>query len=182
MPKDCECPTPEIALAKGCQRAGTRMVGALYNICSGRCLTSAEPCPKEIRNRYLALWDGEALPPDPRALASLPDGKPIRQMDRGPGTELKALLDSLNLTSQSSCGCDAMVLQMNAWGVDGCRVNRDIIVKKLREAKGQLGMDQLLLAASRAIATGLAFRVNPLHPIPDLVDEAISRAEQKAAS
>jgi hypothetical protein len=112
----------------------------------------------------------------------MPDGQPVATMDAGPGTELKRLLESLHLQSQAGCGCDAMVLQMNVWGVEGCRAHRAIIVEKLREARGQVGLQRLLAAAGRALATGLAFQVNPLDPIPDLLEEAIRRAEHKASS
>jgi hypothetical protein len=53
----------------------------------------------------------------------------------GPGTELTELLKSYGIEEKPSCSCRAVARQMDQWGVDGCRQqkNFDWIVKRVME-------------------------------------------------
>lgn len=97
----------------------------------------------------------------------------------GPGTELKTLLKSLGIEQSPTCDCNGKALQMDLWGVDGCRANFDQIVQWMRDGQGRWGWKDKLLAAAMAVKTGLAFKLNPMDPFPALVEEAIRRAEVK---
>jgi hypothetical protein len=95
----------------------------------------------------------------------------------GPGTELKKILAALGIQPGPQCTCNARAAQMDAWGVEGCRARRDEIAQWMRDGQGQWGWKDRLAAATKAVQTGLAFRLNPLDPFPGLIDEAIRRAE-----
>ena len=53
----------------------------------------------------------------------------------GPGTELTELLKSYGIEEKSGCSCRAVSRQMDQWGVDGCRQqkNLDWIVERVKE-------------------------------------------------
>jgi len=68
---------------------------------------------------------------------------------------------------------------MNMLGVEGCRKHREALVKAVRNAYKRTGTVEVLAAAAKAVASGLAFKLNPLDPFGSLVDEAIRRAEAK---
>jgi len=116
--------------------------------------------------------------------SELPD-RPITPWPKGygPGTELKKILDSLGIHAPENCGCRATMRAMDDLGVEGCRDQFDMIVNKIRENAdkwgwGKLsGLAKLPAAGLRAIVSGLAFRVNPLDPIPGVVEQAILAAE-----
>jgi hypothetical protein len=91
---------------------------------------------------------------------------PLPVLIDGPGTELKKLLEQLGFTDSSGCGCDKRAAQMNLWGVAGCQENRDMIIGWLHDQAGTF--ERLLLKI--------------VDPVPWLVDEAIKRAESKAAT
>jgi hypothetical protein len=59
------------------------------------------------------------------------------KLDRigGPGTELTELLKSYGIEEKSGCSCRAVARQMDQWGVDGCRQqkNLDWIVERVKE-------------------------------------------------
>lgn len=105
--------------------------------------------------------------------------KPIQAWPHGPGTELKAILASLGIQPSVSCDCNAKARQMDAWGPEGCRKNFDIIVKWMQEGAPNWGWLAYLSAAANAVATGLAFKINPTDPFPGIVEQAIKRAEEK---
>jgi hypothetical protein len=116
--------------------------------------------------RYQTLWELPASAPR--------EPSPFRT--GGPGTELQKLLASLGLTA-GGCACEDRARQMDAWGPAGCREREAEIVAWLREEQAKHGWGETLRAAARAVADGLAFRLNPLDPLPGLVREAIRRAE-----
>jgi glycosyltransferase involved in cell wall biosynthesis len=105
--------------------------------------------------------------------------KPIRQMDHGPGTELKGLLAGLGVTEKPGCDCKAKAAVMDTWGVAGCLLRFPIIVQWLNEGKERWGWEAKFGAALSAIATGLAWQLNPFDPIPGLVRRAIELARTK---
>ncbi len=97
----------------------------------------------------------------------------------GPGAELSRLLASLGINSLPGCGCEHRIIQMNIWGVLGCREPEHYaeIIQWLREASANLPISLHTLAAIKSLATSLPFRVNWLDPIPGIIDEAVRRAE-----
>jgi hypothetical protein len=70
-----------------------------------------------------------------------------------------------------------MLAKMNRWGVDGCREHRAEIIAHLKAAYQETSWADFATASAKAIASGLAFSINPLDPFGSLVDEAIRRAE-----
>lgn len=96
----------------------------------------------------------------------------------GPGTHLVRLIKSLGFSADACDSCGGLAVQMNAWGVEGCREHRAEIVAKLKEAYAALTLAQWLSAAAAAIHSGLAFRMNPLDIEGSLLDVAIERATQ----
>jgi hypothetical protein len=116
----------------------------------------------------------------------------------GPGTELKAILASVGINPSPTCDCNAYMRQMDEWGISECVERHAEIVQRLREKADQWGWNnfitkkaegdaethQFTLAEKikigwKSITTGIAFKVNWLDPYPDLVEEAIKRAEVK---
>jgi hypothetical protein len=152
------------------------MYGALYGLCSGK------TCSPEKSARYRALWDGLPIPPAPpepvpacqrKAAAIRPKGKP--------GGVLKAIFASLGIDPTVSCNCEATVEWMDSIGVEGCKNNKEEIVKRLREGAKKYGWLDKLNAARKAVATGLVFKLDWLDPFAGLVDEAIRRADDAAS-
>jgi len=95
----------------------------------------------------------------------------------GPGSQLWRLFESLGVKHSATCECLTRAEQMNAWGVAGCREHRDEIADWMRRDQDRFGWRDKLTAATRAVTTGLAFRLSPLDPFPGIIDEAIRRAE-----
>lgn len=111
-----------------------------------------------------------------------PEDRPATEIklwspSHGPGTELKKILSSLGIDPAPTCDCNARAYEMDAWGVDGCRQRREEIIGWMKEGQSRWGWAAKFSAMGKAVATGLAFRLNPLDPFPSLVDEAIRRAE-----
>jgi hypothetical protein len=96
----------------------------------------------------------------------------------GPGTELKKILSSVGIEPKPSCDCNGKMIQMDVWGVEECRENRDVIVGWLRDNADKWGWSGFGKAAIKSVATGLALKINPLKPYESLVDLAISNAEK----
>jgi len=120
-------------------------------------------------------------------LGRLPEDRPEKPIQLwppgfGPGTELKKLLATLGIATKPSCDCNAKATQMDVWGADGCRERREEIITWMREGQGRWGWKEKVSAATKAVTTGLAFKLNPLDPFPSLIDEAIRLAEQGKAA
>ena len=105
----------------------------------------------------------------------------VQAPGRGPGTELKKLLAALGLAEKLGCECNGRAVQMDLWGVAECREHRAEIVGWLKDGAAKFTRKQKRAAAWKMLATGLAFKVNWLDPLPGLVEEAIRRAERAAA-
>lgn len=163
----CDCAGPG-----HCPRYGRKMVGRLYELCSGRCPES-RPCPDELRAPYIANWIGHEPPRGVRVTVSAP------RSAGGPGTELKALLADLGLVA-GGCQCESRARQMDLWGVAGCRENFSQIVSWLGEEYHKRGWGSVFRAGFRAVRSGLAFKLSPSYPLESIVTEAIARAEAKA--
>ena len=97
----------------------------------------------------------------------------------GPGTELHLILESIGINPSSSCDCRGKQNLMDHWGVDGCRARFDEIVGWMKNNHERWGWRDKLAAATKAITTGLAFKLDVLDPFPGLIEEAIRRAEAK---
>jgi hypothetical protein len=93
-----------------------------------------------------------------------------------PGTELRRMFRVLGVTPAKNCKCKAFAREMDAMGVDGCRAAREEIAAKLQAKSAEFGLDTFLSAGLRALTSGIALRINPLHPFLSLVDLAIERA------
>jgi hypothetical protein len=95
----------------------------------------------------------------------------------GPGTELKKLLELLGIKSFEECHCESRMLQMNRWGVEGCRENFETIRGWIAESQSASGWSVMISAGARAAASGIALRIDPLDVAGSLVRIAIERAE-----
>lgn len=127
---------------------------------------------------------GRLLPPDwppdvHVACRSLQPAEAVPIGNGGPGTEATLLLKSLDIAPVAGCDCKGFALQMDRWGVAGCREHFEQIVAHFRQYQSKYGWAAKFKAASLAAVTGLAFKLNWLDPLPDLVTEAIRRAEEK---
>ena len=110
-------------------------------------------------------------------------GKPEPAPDHGPGTELKAMIrDELGIDADGCKRCKHLARAMDRLGVKGVRMQRDWFVARLKENADRRGWATQLTAALGAIASGLAFRINPLDRYGSLIDEACRRAELKTHS
>jgi hypothetical protein len=75
--------------------------------------------------------------------------------------------------------------EMDELGVEGCKVNRQRFIDRIEANAhkwgwGKLGsIHKVASVGVRSIVNGLAWKVNWLDPFPDLVDEAIRKAEQE---
>lgn len=93
----------------------------------------------------------------------------------GPGSELAKLLKELGI-DPGACSCSEHERAMNLMGVAGCREHFAEVVGWLTTAAFHASIFTWLRAGRNAVLTGLAFRLNPLNPIPGIVTEAIRRA------
>jgi len=122
----------------------------------------------------------------PARLAALtyPISRIYRLCEFGPGSELTALIKKLGYVSKPNCACKRHARMMDELGVEGCRRDRAVVIQWINDARAEWGITGLFGMAApawHAFTSGLAFRLNPLDPVPSLVDEAIRRAEAKAA-
>ena len=103
----------------------------------------------------------------------------------GPGTEMFHLLESIGVTERPGCSCKAVALQMDYWGVEGCRLpdRYEWILQNVKaNAEKWTWAEKLRIAASAATTSAgwkLAWKINPLKLEESLIDEAIRRAEEK---
>ena len=84
-----------------------------------------------------------------------------------------AILKSLDIQDDAACDCKAKAIQMDLWGVAGCRKNFNTIVGWMRDGQVCWGWAAKLKAAALAVANGLAFKLDWSDPFPGLVEEAI---------
>lgn len=128
-------------------------------------LSPAPPLLAEVRRVQLAHGLGYQIP-----------GHPEYKRRDGPGTQLHSLLAVLGITPQSGCGCEGLAGEMDRGGVGWCKDNRDRIIAHLKEQADQRSWLEWARAGVRFVASGLAFKLDPLDPFGSLVDEAIRRA------
>lgn len=177
----CVCPGPGF-----CERYQIAQTDYAYRVCSNTCLPEF-PCDEYKSQRYRKKWrqnreaveNGTATPKPPPAVAVRPRRPEVPIVTEGPGKELKLILESLGLRPRGGCNCAKLENQMNAWGVADCVANREWILTRLREQQTKIPWYDKIKAATLAVTTGLAFKLNPTDPAPGLLDEALRRAGEK---
>lgn len=106
---------------------------------------------------------------------------PSTRFARGVGTHLKLLLKELGVNSDlCGEGCGSFAAQMDEWGIEGCKQNREAILERLRQRYKETSWKTSLNAAWQTVISGKVFDMNILHPLEWLVDEAVRRAEAEA--
>ena len=122
---------------------------------------------------------GRQEPDKPAQPVALPQGMAMPFFPQiGPGTELKAMLDSIGVHSKPGCDCEGKSREMNRLGVAGCRAQFWTLVGWMKDGQDRWEWTEKLMVAARAVASGMAFQINWFDPFPDLVREAIRRAEK----
>lgn len=100
----------------------------------------------------------------------------------GPGSELKAILASVDINPSAGCDCNRKAMQMDLWGVKGCEERFDEIVGWMREGKDRWGWtdNDKWKAASKMVFKDpmLAVSLNPKDPFPGLIRASIKRARK----
>lgn len=69
----------------------------------------------------------------------------------GPGTELKALLKLIGITSSPNCKCNAHARQMDAWGPDRCEQEIPTILGWLEEQSKARNLPFVRFAAEQVV-------------------------------
>lgn len=77
---------------------------------------------------------------------------------QGVGAHLKALLAGwpFRITATPGCPCNAMAVQMDAWGPDGCEQRMDEIVAHLRDQAAARGLPFLDAAGRLLVRRAIA--------------------------
>lgn len=138
---------------------------------------------RPLRRRVRELWqqrremdeqqriDMKKVLDQPKKVKPRKPSKPL------PGSELRRITNALKIPELPGCSCKKVAAEMDKKGCDWCRQNVGYIVGKMRENYKLMSWDQVLAAATNAIASGIAVKVNPLNPFESLVLLAIERAE-----
>lgn len=110
-------------------------------------------------------------------------GAEYSHMPGGVGTELKRLLRELGFPSDGCGPCSKLANYLDSIGVERCAQDdvRAEMIGRLREQQREANLAAYLRAGARAIASGLAFKLDPFDPAPGLYDEALRRARTPAA-
>lgn len=93
----------------------------------------------------------------------------------GPGSHLKAVLESLGLYP-NNCECAERVRQMDEWGIVGSEEHKNEILAWLRIEQSRRGWIEQGRAAFLAVKTGLFTKLSPYDPADGLFQEAMRRA------
>lgn len=169
QPDPCRCPTYD----PSCKRNGYGMCLREWEVCSQKC-PSSRPCSAAMSDSYRRGWDG--LPPaDP--VKVFPVTLTASGKRKGPGTELKSLLQELGISYSSGCACNDHAARMDAWGIHGCKENSRTIIGWLRDGAESRTWLEKIRAGAAAVLKGVV--LNPFDPYGSLVTEAILRAERK---
>lgn len=88
-----------------------------------------------------------------------------QQIGEGPGTELKKLIPGF--LEHKGCGCKEFAKNMNVWGIEGCKKNKQAIVDRLvSESKKRFGLNLVPKMLTAIVAE-------------QMVDNAIKNYEEK---
>lgn len=107
-----------------------------------------------------------------------------RSIDWGPGSVLQAMFKEIQFDTPPGCDCNRIAREMNALGPEGCVVEFDAIVARMKEGQNHWGWATHFAAirsAAIALTTPWGMSINWLDPIPSLVQLAIERAREQEA-
>lgn len=110
--------------------SGTSFSVAIGDVCGGRSfanLTITFSSTLNLETPPLAITAADGLTAD-----SPPPPEP-EPPGYGPGTELKALLSKVGITSTPTCSCNARANHMDIQGIQWCRDNEELILEWLKE-------------------------------------------------
>lgn len=93
----------------------------------------------------------------------------------GVGTAAARIIHRLGINACLKCSRRAAL--MNGWGREGCKARRKLIVGWFREAYKQTPKRKRAEAVSKAIQTGICWRLRPWTLFDSILDEAIRQAE-----
>lgn len=99
-------------------------------------------------------------------------------MKKGPGDELREIFASMGIKPKNTCKCSATIQWMNEIGVDGCKKDRDVVVREIYAGIESYSASDIVLSLAGSVKTGLFMMISPLDPIGSLYDEAVRRAEE----
>ena len=145
------------------------------DICEGR-REGIDPLAQIQYTRWCEKNRHRSQPVMPR-----PQPNPVKRTE-GVGSEVSAILATLGISTGVCGGCNALMEQMNAWGVGGCETNREAILTRLRERAATMSWWATRKAETLAVATGLFLDVNWLDPSPGILDMAIRTVLRKLAT
>ncbi len=97
------------------------------------------------------------------------------------GSQLRRIIDDLNVNKRAGCGCDQLEFDLNVAGPAVCRAQRAAIIVRLRKNASYYGVGDWTKAAVAAIKRGMTF-IKLRDVVGSLLDEAIRRAETEEAS
>lgn len=170
----CQCPAPDAPFT--CDRSGCLMTVRAWQLCSGNGCT---PAQHRKYARHFAGQDCRDHIADVNKMVSDP-GIPDNSKPLGPGGHMKRLLETLGIVAKSACGCNALRVQMDQWGPNGCRENRAVILELLGKNAKKVSWRKKIKHAVKAAKHGIW--LNPLDPLGSLLDRAITLAEESNAS
>lgn len=139
-------------------------------------------------------------------LGKLPEDRPENEIHiwapgYGPGTQLSRVLKEVfGVTSSPTCDCRAMADQMDVWGVKGCRENYEELKSRIESSYQRWGWGEAISKTDnpddhegptrtqgigksifKAVFSGVAFKINPINPVPGLINYAIELEEKRLA-
>ena len=101
--------------------------------------------------------------------------------DNGVGSHLWRLFSRLGICHKPDCPCLLLADIMNGLGPQGCRERREDLLRLMRKNQKKYGWYDYLKAGINATLSGLVFKLNPLNPLPGLLDMAIDLTERSEA-
>lgn len=103
----------------------------------------------------------------------------------GAGTEMFEMLKEIGVTDKPNCTCKATAMQMDIWGVEGCRDPKNfqwILNQVNQNAANWSWTEYLAVAASNVLNPAswkLAWKIDPMNIHKSLIEAAIDQAEKK---
>jgi hypothetical protein len=95
----------------------------------------------------------------------------------GVGSQLWRLFTRLGIQHSPDCSCLLLAEIMNDLGPQGCKEQRDNLLKLMRKNQKKYGWYTYFKAGVNMTLLGWIFKFNPLDPLPDLLSKAIGLAE-----
>lgn len=99
-------------------------------------------------------------------------------MKKGPGQELREIFASIGIKPKKTCKCSAITQWMDEIGVDGCKRDRNAIVREICAGIKNYSASEVAFSIVRMVESGLSMLISPLDPIGSLYDVAVRRAEE----